>query len=136
MARKLKIAKDMTTEMVAAYITNEGQNCPFCNEPSPTGESFDVGGKYAAQEMGCENCNKEWIDGWRRISVTHKGVIFEPTEEGKAPGTESEQLKGARTDCLHELFSKLRAADFDKVSDVMREIASFIAHEERKPANV
>jgi hypothetical protein len=133
MAKKLKIAKVMTSEMAADYIANEGQNCPFCKEPSPTGDSFDVGGKYAAQEMGCDNCNKEWVDGWRRISVTHKGVIFEPAGEVEKL---KERLKHARTESLWELFSRLRATNHIEVSDVMRDIASFIAQEGKKVVDV
>jgi hypothetical protein len=129
MAKKLKKTKAMTPEMAAAYIANEGLNCPFCKDTNLTGDGFDVEGTIAAQEISCERCNKQWIDGWRRISVTHGGVIYEPAGEVEKL---KERLKHARTESLWELFRKLRATNHIEVSDVMRDIASFIAQEQKK----
>ena len=118
MAKKLKIAKVMTPEMAANYITNGGENCPFCNEEGLTGESFDVEGKFAAQEMGCDNCNQAWIDGWRRISVTHNGEIYEPSID---------KLRTAKSDALQELFRKLTSTNYVEVGDLLSAIKLHIA---------
>ena len=123
---------ELSTQAAHQYLRGEGVKCPFCNDgDSLEGSSINIDEGYARQEMVCNNCEEEWTDSYRLDAIFHESGVFEreETPEEAAPATD-------KLDCLHELFSRLRAADFDKVSDVMREIASFIAMEEKKLADV
>lgn len=49
----------MTTEQ---YVETGGTRCPFCGSQSIEGDSFEVDAGGAAQEVGCNNCDKTWTD--------------------------------------------------------------------------
>lgn len=39
-----------------------GARCPFCNGTDCEGASVTTGEGGASQEMGCNDCGKEWTD--------------------------------------------------------------------------
>ena len=125
MAKKLKIAKEMTVPMAAAYITGEGENCPFCKGSNLEGDCVEVEGEYAAQNVGCSDCGQEWKDSFRRVSVTYGGIIFEPAN-----------AKQVRTDCLNELFRKLTSTNFVEVGDLLSAIKVHITEVSGESADV
>lgn len=49
----------MTNEQ---YLASKGILCPFCREPTIEGNSIEIDGGTATQEVGCNNCDKVWTD--------------------------------------------------------------------------
>lgn len=49
--------------------------CPFCNSKNIEGEEVETGGGEASQQMGCNDCGEEWVDGYRLVSITHESFV-------------------------------------------------------------
>lgn len=57
------------------YLKNPG-HCPFCNSYQIEGESVEIDGAEAWQEVSCQACEASWTD-------TYKLTSFEPLEVSK-----------------------------------------------------
>lgn len=65
MAKKLKT---LTTAQKRSYLRSGG-SCPYCRSESITGESVDIEGKHASQEVTCQECFRTWRDIYRLAGV-------------------------------------------------------------------
>ncbi len=65
MADKLK---RLTARRKQSYLRHGGR-CPFCMSESITGESVDIGGAQASQEVSCQECGRSWCDVYRLVNV-------------------------------------------------------------------
>ena len=65
MAKKLKT---LTAARKLAYL-RRGASCPYCRSESITGDSVDIEGNRASQEVSCQNCGKTWRDIYRLADV-------------------------------------------------------------------
>ncbi len=65
MAEKLKA---LTAARKLAYL-RRGASCPYCRSESITGESVDIEGRHASQEVGCQECGRTWRDIYRLADV-------------------------------------------------------------------
>ena len=57
-----------------------GTKCPNCESDQIEGDSIDVDGAVARQEMSCINCSSTWTDSWTR-SGYYELVIPEAKKE-------------------------------------------------------
>ncbi len=53
-------------------------HCPYCGSENIEGQSIDIDGDTAEQEVGCNDCNKSWYDKYRLT-----GVWVPSTEAGE-----------------------------------------------------
>ena len=65
MAEKLKT---LTAARKLAYL-RRGSCCPYCRSESITGESVDIEGRQASQEVDCQECGRRWHDVYRLADV-------------------------------------------------------------------
>ena len=65
MAKKLKT---LTLARKLAYL-RRGSSCPYCRSESVTGESVDIEGNQASQEVACQECERTWRDIYRLVGV-------------------------------------------------------------------
>lgn len=56
------------------YLKNPTK-CPFCQSDNIEGEEIETGGGEASQQMGCNDCGEEWVDGYRLVTVTQESEI-------------------------------------------------------------
>jgi hypothetical protein len=59
----------LTEEQRANYLATGAITCPFCGSPHIEGGSVDVDAGGASQEIGCSECNEEWIDVYTLTDV-------------------------------------------------------------------
>ncbi len=52
------------------YIKNGGDRCPHCGSTSIEGGHFEVNHAGAWQEIGCNECDREWMDIYTLTSVS------------------------------------------------------------------
>jgi len=65
MADKLK---KLTVKKKRSYLRH-GSCCPYCGSISITGESVDIDGTGAWQEVDCQECGRRWRDVYRLADV-------------------------------------------------------------------
>lgn len=65
MADKLK---KLTVKKKRSYLRH-GSCCPYCGSISITGESVDIEGAGASQEVSCHECERRWRDVYRLTNV-------------------------------------------------------------------
>lgn len=57
------VLRKLTDEEVADYVRKQGVVCPFCTtEGEIEGDSIEIDGGYASQEVWCKACGAEWKD--------------------------------------------------------------------------
>lgn len=49
------------------YVQTGGVRCPYCRSTNVEGQSIDVDAGEATQEMGCNDCNAEWVDCYKLV---------------------------------------------------------------------
>lgn len=57
----------------AAYAAGGGIRCPFCGSRNIRGEHIEVEGGKAYQEVGCDDCDKSWLDEYKLVGWIPKG---------------------------------------------------------------
>ncbi len=56
------MAKKLTVRKIEKYL-KRGSSCPLCRSAlSLEGESVEIEGNEARQEMSCSDCDLRWID--------------------------------------------------------------------------
>lgn len=65
MAEKLKT---LTLARKRSYL-RRGSSCPYCRSESVTGESVNIEGRQASQEVSCQECERTWRDVYRLADV-------------------------------------------------------------------
>ena len=61
----------ITAKQKKAYLKNSS-HCPFCKSTDITGESIEVDGNLAWQEIGCNKCGKIWFDYYKLFDMQEK----------------------------------------------------------------
>ncbi len=56
------MAKKLTARKIEKYLKNGWSKCPSCKSVSIEGESVQIDGNAAVQEMRCAECGLEWAD--------------------------------------------------------------------------
>ena len=49
-------------DRIEKYLASGGGNCPVCGKHNLEGESVDIDGGSATQEMYCTDCESSWTD--------------------------------------------------------------------------
>ena len=57
-----KERRPMTKPDKDRYIADGGVNCPYCQSADIAGESIEIDGKCAYQDISCLACGKKWRD--------------------------------------------------------------------------
>ncbi len=61
--------KKLTKKQVKRHLAT-GSSCPFCmEEVNITGESVDIEGNRASQQVACQECGRTWRDIYRLADV-------------------------------------------------------------------
>lgn len=58
----------LTAARRRSYL-RRGSCCPYCRSESITGESVDIDGKHASQDVSCQECERTWRDIYRLADV-------------------------------------------------------------------
>ncbi|HCE42884.1 MAG TPA: hypothetical protein DET40_05000 [Lentisphaeria bacterium] len=58
----------ISAEKKRSYLRHGGK-CPYCGSESITGESVDIEGTGASQEVSCKECGRSWRDVYRLVNV-------------------------------------------------------------------
>jgi hypothetical protein len=61
----------LTKEQKRDYLANSGK-CPFCKSTDLGGESLEIDGDYAWQDVMCYSCKKQWTDYYKLWDVEEK----------------------------------------------------------------
>ncbi|MCX6984217.1 MAG: hypothetical protein NT118_05615 [Lentisphaerae bacterium] len=56
--------KTLTVARRRSYL-RRGASCPYCRSESITGESVDIEGNRAVQQVSCQECCRTWRDIYR-----------------------------------------------------------------------
>ena len=81
-------AQDPRKSTIREYIDAPGF-CPFCKSENISGSNIEIDANSAWQDVGCDDCNKDWRDIYRLVAVSwrrnddedrlysdeHKGII-------------------------------------------------------------
>ncbi len=66
----------LTEQDKSEYLKSGGDHCPFCETPDQkiggvnlSGGHVNIEGKYAHQDVRCENCGSEWTDVFERVEI-------------------------------------------------------------------
>lgn len=51
------------------YIASGGVHCPVCKSQNIVGDSFESDAGIAWQEIGCDDCEANWVDNYTLISI-------------------------------------------------------------------
>lgn len=51
------------------YIESGGVCCPICKSQNIVGESFECDAGIAWQEVGCSDCEANWVDNYTLTSI-------------------------------------------------------------------
>ena len=68
------MAKKLTARKIEKYLKNGWSKCPSCKSVSIEGESVQIDGKGAWQDMSCIECGLLWTD----IYVLARIEVAEP----------------------------------------------------------
>ena len=49
----------------AAYVRAHGGVCPCCRSVAITGDSVEINGDQAFQDVSCDDCQAEWTDQYK-----------------------------------------------------------------------
>lgn len=60
------------------YVKKGFAHCPFCKSSDIDGESVNIDGKTAIQDIGCLNCGAQWTDVYKLTGID---VTFEPQKK-------------------------------------------------------
>ncbi len=52
-----------------AYLASCGGGCPFCKCKDIEGQSLEVEGDHAAQDVSCSGCDREWRDIYKLVGI-------------------------------------------------------------------
>jgi len=55
------------------YVRFKGTRCPFCDSTDIVGQSVNIDGGGASQEVGCSACDREWIDLYQLVGFKDEG---------------------------------------------------------------
>ena len=58
----------ISAEKKRSYLRDTGK-CPYCGSTSITGESVEIDGASASQEISCAECERRWRDVYRLAKV-------------------------------------------------------------------
>lgn len=61
-------AKGFTASRKRSYLRH-GSTCPYCGSNAITGDSVDIEGSGAWQEVYCQECGRRWRDIYRLVNV-------------------------------------------------------------------
>ena len=56
--------KEAEPEIEERYVAAGGTICPFCGSSNIEGGSFEINAGYAAQDVVCLACEREWQDSY------------------------------------------------------------------------
>lgn len=51
------------------YMESGGIHCPVCKSKNIVGESVEIDAGIAWQEVGCDDCDADWVDNYTLTSV-------------------------------------------------------------------
>lgn len=69
-------------ERRAFYVQQSGSICPYCLSEDITGNSIDIDGSTATQEVGCNMCNATWQDVYQlKTFYPNEAGEFAPTND-------------------------------------------------------
>jgi len=60
--------KGLTAKRKRSYL-RRGGNCPYCGSYAITGDSVDIEGAGASQEVSCQECGRSWRDVYTLTNV-------------------------------------------------------------------
>ena len=60
----------LSEEQQKKYIEAGGVRCPFCASAEIEGQSVEIDAGHATQAMGCQVCDREWVDRYVLVDVT------------------------------------------------------------------
>lgn len=66
---------------VGEYLNSGGSFCPYCKSHDISGDSIDIEGSHAYQEVTCQECWKAWTDQYALVGV------LEHDEEATPPAS-------------------------------------------------
>lgn len=52
------------------YVQRHGLHCPCCGSRDISGSEWNADSDHATQEVGCDNCNAQWLDEYTLTGVT------------------------------------------------------------------
>ena len=58
-------------EVEERYVASGGTICPFCGSSDIEGESIEIHSGYAAQDVTCLKCEREWQDSYVLAGFIH-----------------------------------------------------------------
>lgn len=61
--------KTLTADEKAAYVSSGYSTCPYCKSTSIGGDSIEVDGNTASQEVSCGNCDRNWADVYTLTAI-------------------------------------------------------------------
>jgi hypothetical protein len=64
------MTKPLTQEMADYYFEHKGLRCPYCKSNMVEGDSVEVGGDTAWQEITCNDCGAGWTDLYTFSGIT------------------------------------------------------------------
>ena len=53
------------------YISRCGVHCPVCDSDDIEGGPVEIDAGYASQEVMCNNCGADWVDGYTLTGYLH-----------------------------------------------------------------
>jgi transcription elongation factor Elf1 len=59
----------MTSKQRRKYLKHKGVRCPYCGSEDIVGESVEIDGGTATQEVDCSACQREWQDVYALVDV-------------------------------------------------------------------
>lgn len=85
--------RDLTAEDAKAYLKRGAGLCPFCDDHSISGGSFDISDNVVWQDVHCAACGAAWQDIYylARIDVveTPDGRTFGPGDYAPVQGDDA-----------------------------------------------
>ena len=61
----------MNTISQTQYVSHGGIHCPRCNENSIEGDSVEIDGPIAWQNVNCTACGLEWTDHYKLTGINN-----------------------------------------------------------------
>lgn len=72
-----------TADRAIGRLDFDPDGCPECSGIDIEGDSVDIDGQVARQEVRCHDCNCHWVDVYQ---IAHRRVIIDHGETGKGRG--------------------------------------------------
>ena len=91
--------KEAEPEIEERYVAAGGTICPFCGSSNIEGGSFEINAGYAAQDVVCLKCEREWQDSYILAGFIYPMRNNDGAENGISDERRAcDEEKGAATD--------------------------------------